>query len=1575
MPAKDAIYRCVACDQDVVLTAEHRCAQCGVSYLDPSASQVIQAEATLRQMRAQYDELSARWNEWREYRAQALEALRATAPQGWGAPADAVAVTDSPDPFELHPGSAPAADAIPAPVPTAVPVPTAASAMPRAPRRGSEVARKAMTAPALLGVAGASLLIAASIVFVALAWTVFTPVVRGGIVSSVAVMVAGIAWWLRRMDLTVSSGAVGVVAMGFAGTASLAFSRDSGLLGAFDVPTALVVTCLAGVALSRLKVQWVGSAAGLAFAGAAVGYTVAATSASGGAGQGEGSGLHGVWIWTVVGTLSAAALAWSHRWWRFEVARVATQWVAVVWAAVVGLGASVWVWTHHGVLVDAVIALLPLALLVVLSRFWPRLAGGPVAVVVTVLAPAAASTWGASVWALATAAAVAVALVLAVGPYAPRAMRVPLLVGLAPAYAVVAASSAVYSVAITVTRIIAGVYVPDTHLWAGVAALVAGLAVAQLRRWGLAPAWTAAPSIAGALMVVTGLGIVAFGVAESVGHHYHSSVAVAMSVGAALLLVVSRVWGDARAQWVSTAGAVVFALVAGGHGAGAIAVGELPWGAAVAVALLPVAVLVWRAWQAPWWGVAPAVSLLSADALVAVARGHHAFAWQAWAAVAAAAVLLWALHVASRGRDATGAGDGVDAGHGGPQRIRSWHGPAAVGAVPALVLGGGAVLTAVSSVVEYLTRGAVTGVAMGWVLASLATGLACAAVVRMVLPQGVRTTAGVAGSLAVLAAGGSAVFTAAQAMGGSHDWALPACGLAAAVIAALFVRLWRSRVATITNGVGVVVMGGIAGIHAATLIPASTSWMWPALVGLVAVMVGGVSARWWPQFTWGPTALVATALAAGLGARLHVGTGALTLSTAVAALLLGGWSIGRVRRALVPAAADAPTAPAASAPTASAPGAPRLTVWLMAGLAPALLVAGAAMVVLTVHQLTAGAFRMDFVTWHLSWWAVALVGTVVAAVSALARVAVRVAPRVARMSLVVAAVCAAVGVAVLSTVAAAAVTVAGPQHVEVPSWSTLAVSVTVVGAAVALWVTHRGPLLLGRGARRGLRIALVVWLTVLAIAVGAAAGPASVPVVVPAVAAAALCAALAALAWRWPSQAMAPVMLATTVVVALLLVDRVPVVAISASVAAVVAGAAWLVRGVRGGGRIGALLGLLPALTVTVGAVVVSAIRGLLMVGDGTAGLAMVAGGNPWYLLTVAALAVAALAIPWARRNPGTVLVLVVMASWGMMPALIAAVALVVAVAATVLWGRVLRGDPATAAIALVVAMGLAWAHPGWALAVGVGTTVTVLTFARMRTDALHQAAVVVAPLPAVYTALAVVDLAGVRVLLPAVCLAAAAAVAWAIARAGDSLGRKALPWQLGVWTGVLMCLAPRAESRAVLALGLLFLTSAVAWLAARALGVRGARWWCAALVAVGTACVAAFGQVNVIEAYTAVPALAALLFGVQWLRANTRVRSLAALWPGLTLALVPSFIALMVNPDALLRTALLTLAIVVLAGVGVATKWFAPILATAVTAVVVSALQIIVGSNLVVRLVSFVVVGSLLLAVASWFEKLKALR
>ncbi len=1554
--AQSNVYRCVACHERVSLTPDRRCERCGVSYQSPAAQAVINADRTLQQVGQQLEQLEARRDQWAEYRERSLAELRRTIPVGWGArdAADAV-VPDAVVADAVAPAQAVSrADAAATSAAFAAPASAAASApqAPREPRRSTQVARKAMTAPALLGVAGASLLIAASIVFVALAWTQYSPLTRGLIVSAVAVAVAGIAVWLRRMDLYISSGAVGVVAMGFAGTATLAFSRDSGLLGAYDTPTALLVVCVAGLVLSRLGIQWVGSTAGLAFAGAAVGYTIAATSAVGSSGgsAGSGGGIRGIWVWILVGTLSAVALAWTHRFWKFAVARVATQWVAVVWLAVVGVGAAGWIWLHDGVFADALVALVPAVALGAFAWRWPRLAAGPAAFLVTLVAPAAASTWGASAWQQATAIAVAVAALLAIGPWAPEPVRLPLFIGLAPGYLTVAVASACYSIAITIARIIAGTYLPDTQMWAGVAALVAGMSVALLRTWRIDSRWTGGASIVGALMVVTGLGIVAFGVAEGFNVNYHSSVALTMTIGAVVLLVSVLAWTDARARWVSTTGAVAFAVVAGGHAAGAVGAGELPLWLALLLGAAPITVLVWRGRRATWWGITPAVTLLGAYGLAVGFRYEAGFGWQVLAAVVVTAVLLWAALWLPRSW----------------QGVGSWHGPMAVGAIPALTLGLTSVVLAAQSVLAYLASQRVTGVALAWVLASLATAVALAAAVRLEIPEQTRRVAGVGGSVAVLAAASSAVYTTAHAVAPGQTWVLPVLGVAAAVISTLFVGLWRSRAASYTNGIGAVVILTIAGLHAAFLIPGETMW-WPLVVAAgLAVLLCLVAARRWPHFTMGSAALVLTALAAGLAFRWSGIAAAVALAVVAATGLLWAVSSPRVRAAISPAAASRVISP---------------TVW---GATPALGLGVLVTVTMVFASLLTAITGRPLALPEMTWWYSLIAVGLAKGLWALMR-GLRENPQPGGLQVLLTRGAALLWVAagVVSSTTVGFLVGSHGENLDQNrhGWAFGATAAALVAGAVVLGATHAHRLRAysDAAARRLARVGIIVWFTVLALGIVAAAASSERLVWVPLITIGVLVAALVTMASRWPVEAAGSVVVVSTVSTFLLLVDRVGFVPAVAASTALAALTLWVVRGAREQGRLAvwwaAFVGLTPAAVLALCVALQSAIGVAAVLGARPGGPTTAPFTSPWHAAVVFLVAAGVLSWRSWRTQWGSVVLGAAVVAAGGVSFLVAAPILAALALAAVVWRERVRTHAAVIAAAVGASMLLSLLWPALLATTALAGTVTLLLLARHGDGQKQHAAVWVAPATA-----AIAGSAGMAALhLPnlgaAVAMALATAVALWCAWLGLDARQMALPGVLGV-ASVFIPLVGLFDTRdGALRAGLALLVAGVAWLGALQLGARGGRWWCASVLSVGTALLMVQAEVSVIEAYTAVPAAAAMVLGLQWMRADAAVRSLTALWPGLMLALLPSYFALMVNPDSMLRTVLLTLAILGLAAWGVTSRWFAPILATAVTAVVISALQMIVGTHLVWRLVSFLVVGSLLLAVASWFEKIKTLR
>lgn len=196
-------------------------------------------------------------------------------------------------------------------------------------------------------------------------------------------------------------------------------------------------------------------------------------------------------------------------------------------------------------------------------------------------------------------------------------------------------------------------------------------------------------------------------------------------------------------------------------------------------------------------------------------------------------------------------------------------------------------------------------------------------------------------------------------------------------------------------------------------------------------------------------------------------------------------------------------------------------------------------------------------------------------------------------------------------------------------------------------------------------------------------------------------------------------------------------------------------------------------------------------------------------------------------------------------------------------------------------------------------------------------------------------------------------------------------PWLLAF----ISIVGPAATGRLALA-GVALLLASVAWFALRMVGgPRWARWVGIGVVTPATVLLLAAARIDVIEAYTAVPAVTLVGFGVWWLHARDTVRTHTALMPGLAMALVPSYIALAVDPGNLMRPVVLAVAALGLAVVGVWRGWFAPLLGTAVTSVAIAISQLVVDNALVPRFVSFAFIGGVLLALGFTAEKIRAMR
>ncbi|WNM28143.1 hypothetical protein RN607_03825 [Demequina capsici] len=337
--------RCPICTEPCDPGAELRCRRCHADLRDPAFAQIVELDAQIAAFRAEYDALAVRWQLVLAARKASWAALNQTrvtaAPQVAAGPA-----ARPPSPV-VRPGS---------------------------PRRRSTL-RDSLTAPMLLGLAGATLLIASAVVFVAVTWDTFFPPAQALLLLVLAAATGWLADWLTRRGLGVSAGAVGVVSMAFAGTAVVALARALTVLGPFTTAVAALAAGAAGTALARRGIAWVAATSAVALAVAGLGAAFA------------GGFEHGVVGWTVWGSGAAAALALLSRRWLDGTPRTALEHASVGLVPVIALGAVLLGWG------DAQIAWawLPAAVGVGMVAWLPAIAAMPAVAVATGVGAAMAS--------------------------------------------------------------------------------------------------------------------------------------------------------------------------------------------------------------------------------------------------------------------------------------------------------------------------------------------------------------------------------------------------------------------------------------------------------------------------------------------------------------------------------------------------------------------------------------------------------------------------------------------------------------------------------------------------------------------------------------------------------------------------------------------------------------------------------------------------------------------------------------------------------------------------------------------------------------------------------------------------------------------------------------------------------------------------------------------------------------------------------------------------------------------------------------------------------------------------------
>lgn len=460
--------------------------------------------------------------------------------------------------------------------------------------------------------------------------------------------------------------------------------------------------------------------------------------------------------------------------------------------------------------------------------------------------------------------------------------------------------------------------------------------------------------------------------------------------------------------------------------------------------------------------------------------------------------------------------------------------------------------------------------------------------------------------------------------------------------------------------------------------------------------------------------------------------------------------------------------------------------------------------------------------------------------------------------------------------------------------------------------------------------------------------------------------------WRQPVALTAAVFLATMAApVALGRTEQTVALVVSAGLAA---GLAWFVVVLKGRRVRAVAWGGVPLGIASVASLLWAlwrSARGLdaVWTGQGT--------GTEWQALLVVLFAFAA--VLSLRKVRGRWLPLLAVAWWvsgGLLPSLVVpVVALGFAAVAAAAPGAVLAAVRWQRAYSwpLLVVTAMWWGPGGWKwTAALLGLTVVSLAIAirEGRQSALATWGVRIAPwslAAAVWCALATLNVSGGIVALLA---GATALTVIVIARATSFDADRATTVHLAVATIVFS-----ASMLALNYVGVFLLLAACAFFAQSMWGSRSSRWVALGLLSPAAAAIIGHFGVSAIEAYTAVPALSMIGTGWWWMRRDQSLRSVTGMGPGLLLALMPTCVGLAAYPDPLTRLIALGGAIVVLAVLGIALRWFAFLLAMAISSVYLSVTQLVVAEPVTPRWVAVAFIGGVLLALGFTAEKIRTMR
>jgi hypothetical protein len=536
-------------------------------------------------------------------------------------------------------------------------------------------------------------------------------------------------------------------------------------------------------------------------------------------------------------------------------------------------------------------------------------------------------------------------------------------------------------------------------------------------------------------------------------------------------------------------------------------------------------------------------------------------------------------------------------------------------------------------------------------------------------------------------------------------------------------------------------------------------------------------------------------------------------------------------------------------------------------------------------------------------------------------------------------------------------------------------ALVATGASVALvgsgrvWPEHTGRVLHPIAGVVGLTIAGLV-----AVGAVAAADPSiAAGLAVAAVPTALLAAGARRSVWLWMPVTLVVTLAAPAVTAALPTADTL---VIGTAAAAAAAAAAWVAMSVPSADRTPVLLGAWPALAVTFPALGELGRSAALRLADGYVGplpgLTLDSGpADPWLVAVAGVLALGLLAWPAVQRRPGIWLTGTAIALSPTVPAPGPWLLLLVVAAVAAALAR--EGvDAVTAVGAGVVAVVWAGADP---TAVAVTSAVTAGTAGAVHPRTTEHA----------YASLTVVvtGLLALGVAAGAALTVADVGVAWAVGAgasvvAAAAAGIRATDPTTGVAVGAPLTLAVTTlvaplAAPSPRAAGVVLLLLAVGWLLQGLLGASWARWVAASAASLGNAVLLADADVALVEAYTVVPAVLLGAVGVAWLHEDRTVGTPAALWPALSVGLVPSLLRLSGDPRHLGRALALTAAVALLAAAGARLRWRAPIAAAGAAGVWVALTQLAIVLDVVPRWIVFGLAGALLVWLAATYERQQA--